>query len=77
MADLGAVYVETNDSGVWGADVWWLLNDKMGQTKVAFPQLATGENKVLERLHLLPHFEITGMNSTQNARFLCWQSSAT
>jgi len=28
IADLGSVYVETNDSGPWGLDVWWLLLDK-------------------------------------------------
>jgi hypothetical protein len=33
IADLGAVYVETNDSGPWAADVWWLLNDKSGQQR--------------------------------------------
>ncbi len=43
ISDLGAVYVETNDSGPWGADVWWLLNDRTGATKVAFPQMATCE----------------------------------
>ncbi|MBY0582976.1 MAG: hypothetical protein K2P68_08700 [Sphingomonas sp.] len=72
MADLAAVYVETNDSGPWGADVWWLLNDNTGQTQVAFPQLATGEEAALERLRLLPGFEVRGMNSGENARFMCW-----
>lgn len=72
MADLGAVYVETNYSGPWGADVWWLLNDKTGQTQVAFPQLATGEDVALERLRLLPGFEVRGMNSSENAQFMCW-----
>lgn len=72
MSDLGAVYVETNDSGPWGADVWWLLNDMTGETKVAFPQMATGEDEALERLLLLPGFEVRGMNSTGNARFMCW-----
>jgi hypothetical protein len=72
MADFGAVYAETNGSGPWGADVWWLLEDKSGRTKVAFPQLATGENEALERLQLLPGFEVRGMNSGENARFLCW-----
>lgn len=75
MAELGAVYVETNDSGPWGSDVWWLLNDKSGDTRVAFPQLATGENSALERLRLLPGFEVRGMNSAENARFLCWSFS--
>ena len=72
MTELAAVYVETNDSGTFGADVWWLLNDQSGETKVAFPQMATGEEAVLDRLRLLPGFEVRGMNSTQNARFMCW-----
>lgn len=76
MADLGSVYVETNDSGPWGADVWWLLNDKIGQTKVAFPQMATGEEEALERLRLLSGFEVRGMNSTEKARFMCWPTPA-
>lgn len=76
IADLGAVYLETNDSGPQGADVWWLLNEKSGQTRVAFPQLAIGEDAVLERLRLLPGFEVRGMNSTENAPFLCWPPSA-
>jgi hypothetical protein len=72
MADLGAVYVETNDSGPSGADVWWLLDNRAGQTKVAFPQLAIGEDAALARLRLLPGFEVRGMNATVNARFMCW-----
>ncbi|HEX8402709.1 MAG TPA: hypothetical protein VF628_13525 [Allosphingosinicella sp.] len=76
MADVGAVYVETNDSGPWGADVWWLLNDIAGETKVAFPQMATGEDEALDRLRLLPGFEVRGMDSTGNARFRCWPSTA-
>ena len=72
IAELGAVYVETNHSGPWGADVWWVLNDKAGRTKVTFPQMATGEDAVLERLRLLPGFDVQGMNSAKNARFTCW-----
>jgi hypothetical protein len=75
IAKLGAVYVETNGSGPWGADVWWVLVDSNGETKLAFPQQATGEEIVLERLRLLPGFEIKGMNSTENARFLCWSAA--
>lgn len=75
MSDLKAVHVETNDSGPWGADVWWVLSDARGDEKVAFPQLATGEDRVLERLRLLPGFEVKGMNSAQNARFLCWSGT--
>ena len=72
MADVAAVFVETNDSGPWGEDVWWLLNDDTGQTQVSFPQLATGENAALERLRQLPGFEVRGMNSGENGRFICW-----
>jgi hypothetical protein len=76
MADLAAVYIETNDSGPWGADVWWLLNDNTGRTQVAFPQLATGEDAALDRLRLLPGFEVRGMNSGDIARFMCWPKSS-
>ncbi|MHA6723176.1 hypothetical protein [Sphingomonas sp. RS2018] len=76
MTDLASVYVETNDSGPWGADVWWLLNDAAEQTCVAFPQLATGEEAVLKRLRRLPGFEVRGMNSGESARFMCWPTPA-
>lgn len=75
IADIASIYVETNDSGPWGADVWWLLNDDTGETRVAFPQLATGEAVVLERLKQIPGFEVRGMNSVENARFMCWPTS--
>jgi hypothetical protein len=54
MCELKTVHVETNDSGPWGADAWWVLSDASGDPEVAFPQLATGEDQVLERLRLLP-----------------------
>jgi hypothetical protein len=76
MDDLASVYVETNDSGPWGTDVWWLLNDGTGQARVVFPQLATGEDAVLERLRQLPGVEVRGMNSGENARFRCWPAPA-
>ncbi len=72
MADLASVYVETNDGGPWGADLWWLLKDHTGQTRVTFPQLATGEEAVLERLPQLPGFVVRGMNSIENAQIMCW-----
>lgn len=72
MEDVAAVYIETNDKGPCGADVWWLLEDNTGEAKVAFPQMATGEDVALERLSLLPGFEVRGMNSTADARFRCW-----
>ena len=69
MANLAAVHVETNDSGSWEADVWWMLNDNNGETKVAFPKSATGETDALARLQQLPGFVVQGTNSTANARF--------
>ena len=72
MEDVAAVYVETNDSGPWGADVWWLLEDNTGVAKVAFPQMATGQDAALNRLRLLPGFKVRGMNATDDARFMCW-----
>jgi hypothetical protein len=66
------VYVETNDSGPVGSDVWFVLRDDLGQ-QCAYPLGATGEAAVLDRLCALPGFRLDGMNSTANARFLCWQ----
>ena len=76
IADLGSVCIETNDSGPWGADVWWLLIDKAGQIRGAFPQMATGEDAAIQRLQRLPGFEVLGMNSTENGRFTCWSALA-
>ncbi len=66
------VYVETNDSGPVGSDVWFVLRDDLGQ-QCAYPLGATGEAAALDRLCALPGFRLDGMNSTANARFLCWQ----
>lgn len=58
--------------GPWDADFWWVLEDDTLEAKVTFPQLATGENAVLERLEFLPGFIIHGMKATSNAKFLRW-----
>lgn len=76
ITEIASVYVETNGNGPWGADVWWLLNDNTGQTRVTFPQLATGEDAALERLRQLPGFEVRGMNSAENTPFMCWPTPA-
>jgi hypothetical protein len=75
MSRLSEVYIETNDSGPWGMDVWWVLIDDSGR-ECAFPQMACGEAAALERLGQLPGFQVNGMNSTANARFLCWRRPA-
>lgn len=72
LARLLDVYVETNDSGPGGFDVWFVLRDDLDQ-QCAFPLGAPGETDVLDRLRQLPGFELDGMNSTTNARFLCWR----
>jgi hypothetical protein len=71
LSDLNAVFVETNDSGPWGMDVWWILDGEA--SRCAFPLGATGENDVLARLKELSGFEVKGMNSVSNQRFLCWK----
>lgn len=69
------VAIETNDSGPWGADVWWVFED--GSARVAYPQGATGDAGMLEVLQArLPGFNdamvIEAMGCTDNARFVCW-----
>src|SRR5690606_33913425 len=71
FTDLAAVAIETNDSGPWGADVWWLLFDKSENLGCAFPQGAKGEDQAVNRLTSLPGFDhqkmIEAMGSTDNA----------
>jgi hypothetical protein len=75
-SEVQRVAIETNDSGPWGADFWWLLE---GETRrCAYPQGATGE---LEAMAMFPsrfpgfsHEAVIAANcSTSNARFLCWE----
>lgn len=72
LPDICRVVVETNDSGPWGMDVWWIIHGKSSQERVCFPQGATGEAAIIKYLANLPGFEIRGMNSTANASFECW-----
>ena len=74
--DLERVEIRTNDSGPWGADVWWVLIGK--RDECSFPQGATGEPELFSKLQNLPTFDnaqfIEAMKSTGNATFICWQS---
>ena len=79
--DLGAVIVETNDTGPWGIDVWWLLlgKDAAGTpTGCVIPQGATGETELLEALQHLPGFDNRALGDamacTDNRRVLCWRA---
>src|SRR5688500_11514311 len=78
MSDLAAVMIETNDSGPWGTDFWWLLLAADRSLACAFPQGATGEKEAMERLMSLPGFHheemIRAATSTDNAFFPVWES---
>jgi hypothetical protein len=78
--DVSAVAIETNDSGPWGADVWWLIFGPDRNVACAYPQGATGEQATLDYLMALPGFDhaemIKAMSSVGNAVFPVWRKSA-
>ena len=74
--EVDRVMIETNDSGPWGADVWWIVNGS-GKT-CSYPGGATGEQEALAEFpKRFPGFNneqvIRAMGSTSNAQFVCWQ----
>ena len=75
LDELKKVKVITNDSGPWGADVWFSFNSK--NSRCGFPQGATGEELALEFLYTLDGFDetsfIKAMGSTSNEEFICWE----
>lgn len=75
--ELSGVLIETNDSGPWGADLWWLLFGDDDRVACMFPQGATGESEAIDYLMSLPafdHQEMTlAMRSTDNAVFPVWR----
>lgn len=79
--ELSGVAIATNDSGPWGADVWWLLFDSDHQLVCTYPQGAAGEETALNYLTALPSFDhgemIRAMASTDNATFVVWQKDQT
>jgi hypothetical protein len=80
VRDLREVAIETNTSGPWGADVWWLLTGTAPDARCAYPGGATGEQTMLQWLQKLPGFDekavINAMGCTSNARFVCWRAVA-
>jgi hypothetical protein len=78
--ELSSIAIETNDSGPWGADVWWLLFGRDGKLACAFPQGATGEKEVIDYLMALPAFDndelVKAMGSTGNAVFPVWRRAS-
>ncbi len=76
LADLGAIVIETNDSGPWGADLWWIFDEPDG-AMASFPEGATGEQEVIDYLMTLPGFDFDkhgqAVRSTENASFVVWK----
>lgn len=74
---LSGVIIETNDSGPWGADVWWLLYGADDALACLYPQGATGEDAALDFLSSLQGFDhgqmIKAMSSTGSAIFPVWR----
>jgi hypothetical protein len=68
------IFIETDDSGPFGADVWWIAAGDEGS--VSFPLGATGEKEALAHFQTLPGFDnqalIKAMQSTDNATFVVW-----
>lgn len=79
-AELSGILIETNDSGPWAADVWWLLFGADDRVACAYPQGATGEPAVLDALMTLEGFDhaqmTAAMGSTGNAIFPVWRKPA-
>ena len=78
FADLKAVIIETNDSGPWGTDVWWILLGERPEARCVFPGGATGEQDVLKAVQQLPGFDnaqfAKAMTCTDVATFICWRA---
>ncbi|MDW6026230.1 hypothetical protein SAZ10_31175 [Mesorhizobium sp. BAC0120] len=81
LEELGGVMIETNDSGPFDADVWWLLFGADGRLACAFPQGAVGEKEAVALLSALPGFDheamVMAMGSTTNAVFPVWRLDPT
>lgn len=71
------IKIATNDSGPWGADVWWVFEGLAGAVLSAFPQGATGEQDVVDWAMALPDFDYSAMTqamaSVENAEFVVWR----
>lgn len=71
------IKIVTNDSGPWGADVWWVFEGLAGAVLSAFPQGATGEQSVVDWAMALPGFDhaamTAAMRSVENVEVLVWR----
>ncbi|TWT34046.1 hypothetical protein KOR34_38820 [Posidoniimonas corsicana] len=75
--DLAEVEIQTNDSGPFGMDVWWVLVPDGGASPCSIPQGASGDAPLLDKLFQLPGFDYEAfsdaMGCTDNRQFLCWR----
>lgn len=76
---VNCIAIETNDSGPWGADLWWLFEGK--SSRCAYPGGATGDLEILRLLPpRFPGFSdeqvIKANGCTSNARFVCWERTS-
>lgn len=80
QSDLSRIIIETNDSGPFAEDVWWLLLGADERVAVRFPQSAEGEHDAVETLLKLPGFDyemmIAAMGSTDHGFFPVWRRPA-
>ena len=70
------IAIDTNDSGPWGYDVWWVFEGS--EDKCVYPGGSTGDLDALKVLEeKFPGFRddavIKAMGSTSNNRFVCWE----
>ena len=72
------ITVETNNTGPWGWDVWWLIEGD--NASCIYPAGATGDIDALKAMEArFPTFDdkvvIRAMGCTSNARFICWSNN--
>lgn len=77
--DFGRVFIRTTDEGPWAPDVFWIVEDRTGQSALIFPGGASGEGEALEAMQArLPGFDnaalIKAMGCTWHAVFVLWQA---
>ena len=67
-----SIITQTNDSGPWGEDVWFIITGEDADEICVYPLGATNEEAALAYFSSLPGFELKGMDSTTNEQFICW-----
>lgn len=76
VQDLLAVDIETNDSGPWGTDLWWIVTGSGEGQRCLVPGGATGEQELVEWVTALPGADsgqiVAAMGCTSPARFRIW-----